>query len=325
MSKVLIPYTPPTIDLATTNANYQKIIFQKKRNAILSELRCISGIPEIASNLSQETVYNLVSTPEGGKLFKDSAGNIKGVFYKDGKIVEHAKFQTVRSSFVKAATVVGTQVLLISIAMQLNRIEKGISRIIHEFHNDRISEIISGVNQFNQAMMVHDSERQSRMIEHAIQTLNSGIEKTVRSLKSQIEDAPNAKIGFWDNWLKNESATALEQFGLIEESFRTCLLGIKNLAECFAAINEPRAAASTLIMNLSNLKSSGIEIAAQKARLIPVNGKDFPEAPWLSFLENEPLFIKEIDRCNLFANNEFDCIEIELKPKELMEKTDEKM
>ena len=207
----------------------------------------------------------------------------------------------------------------------MNRIEKGISRIIHELHNDRISEIISGVNQFNQAMMVHDSERQSRMLEHAIQTLNSGIEKTVRSLKTQIEDAPSAKIGFWDNWLTNESSTALEKFGLIEESFRTCLLGIKTLTECFAAINEPRAAASTLITNLSNLKSSGIEIAAQKARLIPVKGKECPEAPWLSFLDNEPSFIREINRCNLFANNEFESIEIELKPKELMEKTNEQM
>ncbi len=68
---------------------------------------------------------------------------------------------------------------LISIAMQLNRIEQGISRILNEFHNDRISEIFSGVNQFKQAMMVQDYDRQSRMIEHAIQTLNSGIEKRV--------------------------------------------------------------------------------------------------------------------------------------------------
>ena len=321
MSKALIPYTPPFIDLSAANTGFQNNKFLENRNAILNELRCISGIPEIASSLSPDTLYTLVSTPENGKLFKDSAGNIKGVFYKDGKIVEHARFRTVQPSLIKAATAIGTQVLLISIAMQLNRIEKGISRIINEFHSDRIAEIISGVNQFNQAIIVHDYERQSRMIEHAIQTLNSGIEKTVRSLKVQIEDAPNAKIGFWDNWGTNKSVIASEKLRLAEESFQACLLGIKTLAECFAVINEPNAAASTLIANISNLKSSGIEIAAQKARLIPIKGNNFPEVPWTSFLKSEPLFIDELRKCNFFANNEFECIEIELKPIELKEKT----
>ncbi len=241
MTTAIIPYKAPDVDLPTDSTDFHSKSFLEKRSAVLNELRCISGIPEIASTLNQDTIYKLVSVPEGGKLFKDSAGNIKGVFYKDGKILEHAKFQTVRPSLVKAATTVGSQILLISIAMQLNRIEKGISRILNEFHNDRISEIFSGVNQFKQAMMVQDRERQSRMIEHAIQTLNSGIEKTVRSLKIQIEDAPNTKIGFWDNWFTNKATVAKEKLALAEESFKACLLGIKSLSECYATLNEAKA------------------------------------------------------------------------------------
>lgn len=320
MAKAIIPYNPLDVDLPTENTAFHSKSFSENRSAVLSELRCISGVPEIAMTLNQDAMYKLVSTPEGGKLFKDSAGNIKGVFYKDGKIIEHAKFQTVRPSLIKAATTVGSQVLLISIAMQLNRIEQGISRILNEFHNDRISEIFSGVNQFKQAMVVQDNDRKSRMIEHAIQTLNSGIEKTVRSLKMQIEDAPNTKIGFWDNWFTNKATVAKEKFALAEESFKACLLGIKTLSECYATINEANAASSTLITCLSNLKSSGIETAAQKARLIPAKTSNFPEEPWLTFLERESSFIDEINRCRLLSNNEFESIEIELKPTELMEK-----
>lgn len=319
MTKVIIPYKYHDIDFPNESTNFHSKNILENRSALLSELRCISGISEIASTLNQDTVYKLVFVPEGGKLFKDSTGNIKGVFYKDGKILEHAKFQAVRPSLVKAATTVGSQILLISIAMQLNRIEKGISRILNELHNDRISEIISGVNQFKQAMMVQDRERQSRMIEHAIQTLNSGIEKTVRSLKMQIEDAPNTKIGFLDNWITNKATVAKEKFKLAEESFKAILLGIKILSECYASINEANVAASTLITNLKNLKSSGIEMAAHKARLIPAEANKFPEEPWLSFLEKESLFINEINRCHLLANNEFESIEIEFKPIELME------
>ncbi len=81
-----------------------------------------------------------------------------------------------------------------------------------------------------------------------------------------------------------------------------------------------QAAASTLITNLSILKSSGIEMAAQKARLIPAKANKFPEEPWFSFLERESTFMNEIDRCRLLANDEFESIEIEFKPTELMEK-----
>jgi len=136
----------------------------------------------------------------------------------------------------------------------------------------------------------------------------------------QIEDAPNIKIGFWDNWFTNKATVAKEKFALAEESFKACLLGIKTLSECYASINEANAASSTLIANLSNLKSSGIETAAQKARLIPAKANKFPEEPWLSFLKRESLFIDEINKCHLLANNEFECIEIEFKPMEIMEK-----
>ncbi len=320
MTKVIIPYESFKVDLPADNAIFHSNTFSENRNAILNELRRIAGIPEIVRELNQDTVYKLVAVPEGGKLFKDSSGNIKGVFYKDGKIIEHAKFKAVSPSLVKAAKIVGSQMLLISIAMQLNRIEKGISRIRNEFHGDRVSEIVSGVKQFEQAMMVQDNNRQSRMIEHAIQTLNSGIEKTVRSLKKQIEEAPNTKIGFWDNWFTNKATVAREKLLLAEESFKACRIGIKTLSECYAAINEPNAASSILISNLSNLKSSGIEMAAEKARLIPAKANKYPEELWLSFLDSESSFITKINRCRLLANNEFEIIEIEFKPIELMEK-----
>ncbi len=323
MTTALVPFTAPAIDLAPSNKEFHKKNYKKNRNTLLSELRCISGIPEIASKLSQDTMYKLVSVPEGGKLYKDGAGKIKGVFTKDGKILKWAEFEAIRPSFVKAATAVGSQILLISIAMQLNRVEKGISRILDEIQSDRIAEIHSGVNQYNQAMIVQDSDRQSRMIEHAIQSLNTGIEKSIRSLKNQIEDTPDIKTGLFHNWGTKESKKATEKFALVEESFKTCLIGIKTLSECFSAINEPKAAATSLSSNLTNLKNSGIELAAQKARLVPFQGKRLPEEPWLKFLESESLFAEKIDGCNFFANKEFDRIEIELKPIELLEKNHE--
>ena len=318
MTKIAIPYTPPDLG---PNSDFQTKIFRKNRESVLNELRCLSGIPEIVSTLNQDTVYKIVCSPEGGKLYADTAGNLKGVFYKDGKIVQHAKLRIVGRSLFKSVTAIGSQILLISIALQLNRVEQEIHRIIGGLHDDRISEIYSGVSQYKQAMLVQDPARQSRLIENAIQTLNTGIEKTTRSLKRQIAEMSKPEPSFGDDWplTKKRTEKAAEQLRPVEESFRAYLVGIQTLAECFAAINEPRAAAATLKEKISKLSDGEIALAAERARLVPARGGHFPEKPLLSYLESKRSFIDNIERCELFTDNKIDSIEIEVKPVELLE------
>ena len=308
ITKAIIPYNPLTLDIALLNkSDFQTKNFQKKRKRVLNELRCISGLPEIVSSLNPDTLYKLVYTPKGGKLYRDAAGNIQGVFYKNGKIIKHAKFKAVQPSLVKAATAIGSQILLISIAMQLNRIEGGISKIITELHNDRIAEIHAGVNLYKHATTVQDSNNVRGLIQNAIQTLEVGIKKTIQSLKKQIEEASEIEIGFFDNWFTNNTKIASDKFKLAEESFLACLTGIQIQSECYVALDELETAEYALEENIKHLNSCGIKSAARKARLVPFDGKRLPEELWLSYLKNKPLF-----------NNEFDCIEVEVKPDELI-------
>lgn len=148
MSKEIIPIS---LSQEVTLLDGEKKEFSSRRKSLLSELRCITGLLEVVSSLNQDMVYKLVLTPEGANLYKDAQGNLKGVFYKDGKIVEHAKFQEVGPSMLKAAKAVGAQVLLVSIAMQLSRIEEQVGNIFKEFHGDRLAEIESGKSLFRQA------------------------------------------------------------------------------------------------------------------------------------------------------------------------------
>lgn len=59
---------------------------------------------------------------------------------------------------------------------------------------------------------------------------HKGIEKSLRSLKQQIADAPDENIGFFDNWGSNKAEKSEEAFRRADESFHTCLLGIQTLA-----------------------------------------------------------------------------------------------
>ena len=316
MSETLIPYTLPS-DLV--NQDPKLNFFEKSRLELLRELRCISGIREIAGSLSKDTVYKLVVTPEGAELFKDAAGNIKGVFYKDGKILEHAKFKALQPSLVKAAKTAGAQILLISIVMQLNRIEESISKIFGEFHRDRLAEINGGINSFNQAMGVPDIEQRKSLICQAIHSLNIGLEKTIAALKNQISELPDEKISFFDNWLSNKSSNASEKHKIAQESFQTSLLGIKCLSECFAASNAPDEAKKVLIEYFNKLKAAGIHSAYKKSRLISKENNSFPETGWLKFIEYESKFNMQINDSNFLDHESLNQIEIEIKPSELLE------
>ena len=79
---------------------------------------------------------------------------------------------------------------------------------------------------------------------------------------------PESEPSFGDDWplTKKRTEKAVEQLIPVEESFQACLVGIQTLAECFAAINETRAAMATLKENMSKLSDSGIASAAEKAR-----------------------------------------------------------
>jgi hypothetical protein len=320
MSKALVPYKYPFVEPQSDNLRFQKGKFNENRLSVLNELRSVSGVPEIINKLNQDTVYKIVAAPKGAILHKDQVtGTVKGVFYKDGKIIEHAKLKAIRPSLIKAATAIGSQILLVSIAMQLNQIEKTLSQIISEFHNDRIAEIFSGVEQFQQSMYVQDNERQSRLIENAIQTLNTGLKKTVRSLKLQIQQLPDPdnKLRHNWSWKMSKSQKAKEKIRIAEESFFSSILGIRTLSECFAALNEPIAAESVLKKQVLNLKDCGIKIAAEKARLIEQEEGILPEAPWYDFLKYEPELHKNLESCKLCNPASVETIEVEFKPVEL--------
>ncbi len=325
MTDILIPYAPPETGLEKENDRFQKRIFLQNRENLLRALGCIGDFTESVRKLRQDQVYKFVFWPEGAHLYKDAEGNLQAVFYRNGKILQHGRLREVRPSMANAATALGAQVLLIGVAMQLNRIEKEIDSIKDQFHNDRISEIAAGVSMYEQAMAVSDPATVKQLVVNAIQSLNTGVEKTVRSLKTQIQEAPSARMSFWNDWWGNRRKKAAETIGRAEESFRSALLGVKTLAQCYAVLKEPKSAAKALEQTLSSLQSANIEMAANKARLIPFTGGKPPEACWFDFVHRSPQLSQSLRACRNYADREFRRIAIEARPEEFMEVNHEQM
>jgi hypothetical protein len=302
------------------NSRVQSKNFNDLRSILVKELRCLSGIPEFASTVKPEELYTIVLQPENAYMQMDSSGNFQAVWRnKDGKIVQHTRLKALQPSVVKIASALGTQVMLISIVMQLNRIEKRLINLEKEFHNDRLSEIKAGINTYNQAIEANSPDTKLKLVTAAIPELNRGVEKTLTSLKQQIEKIPDVKIGFFDNWGSNKSSESNEKFYLAEESFQAVLMGVQTLTQCYTVIDEPKIATNVLATYIEKINSCGIESAATKARLVPYEkGSQAPEMIWNSFLENKATISSHINNCTRIADNRFGAIEIEIKPSELM-------
>lgn len=314
MSKEIIPIS---LSREISLSDGEKSEFSNRRKSLVSELRCITGLPEVVSTLNQDTVYKLVLTPDGAKLYKDAQGNLKGVFYKDGKIVEHAKFQEVGPSMLKAAKVVGAQVLLVSIAMQLNRIEEQVSKVFRELHGDRLAEIETGKSLFHQACGMQDIEKREQLALHAITELTRGFEKTVSALSRQISELPEHKLSFFDNWISDKSKEAEESQKMAIESFSACLSALQTLARCHLFLEERDVALSSLDGGLIKIEKAGVDMAYVRSRLAPKINGFFPEDGWKQFIEYRKTF--DPSSFHSLIHPEEDIIEIEITPSELMD------
>ena len=313
MSQELIPASLPP---STVLTDAEKQAFASRRKSLVSELRCLSGMPEVVSSLNQDTVYKLVMTPEGAQLYRDAQGNIKGVFYKDGKIVEHAKFQEVGPSMMKAAKAVGAQVLLVSIAMQLNRIEEQVSKVFKEFHGDRLAEIEAGKSLFSQVCGMQDPVKREGLALHAIVELTRGFEKTVSALARQIAELPDQKLSFFDNWVGNKSREAEEKHQIAMESFSACLNALQTMARCHLFLDEREVALQLVDTGLGKIEKAGVELAAVRARLAPKVNSSFPEQSWKQFIEYRKTFTSS--HIADLINPQHDMVELEISPAEIM-------
>jgi len=315
MTSAIVPYRPPLSSLI--HAPQHELAFTAKRNEVVHGLKYIGSLRRAAKDLDHTTLYRLVLKPEGAKLHTDAAGHIKGVFYKNGKIVKHARFKAVRPSFVKAIKGIGTQVLLVSVAVQLSDIRKAVEQLAIDLHNDRLAEIEAGRNLLSQAFLVEVEARREQLILHAIQSLNAGVAKTLRALRKQIADLPTTESGFLDNWGRSKAAQAKKKMSLASESYQTCLLGIQLLSESYAFLGEPKAAARTLTDLISAVDACGISQAAEKARLVPHDSDVLPERQWEQFQEAQPKLRAYLHDCEELASNEMPALTIEIKPEEL--------
>jgi hypothetical protein len=319
---------PLTLNVEALEPNHKQIqlrVFKERRDTVLAELRTVAGVPKLVRELRADNVYRLV-VPDGEVLQQGKDGLFRGVIYDNkGKIAQHAKFEKVVPNLTRVASAVGAQIMLVSIAMQLNRIEAAIAEISEELHDDRMGQILAGIQLYEQAMLMTVPSRREHALQNAIQSLVEGLVKTRFELRRSINKLPDPTNPFWskDNLWGSKSSKAAKKLQLAEEALIMSMRGASVLAECYAVMDEPHVGVAAFSRCLNDVASCGIETAAEKARIVEVkDSRALPEGPWLQFAEAHRHFVQHAAGAPCGTSYaDHGCLTLEFTKNELLEET----
>lgn len=314
---LLIRRQLPLQEASDVRARRQHELYQNRRQSLLGEVRGLAGGMDLVSAVRSDEVYRIVWNHDGARLYRDAQGHLKGVFYKNGRIAEHARLEALKPSAVRLANAIGAQFMLVSIAMQLNRVESYLHVIHDELRGDRLAEIDAGLQLYLRALELEDIDCLS-MVQHAMQTLTTGLEKVFGSLKRDIAALPDASSGFFDNWWQAKSVKAEKAFRPLQESLLAYLRGTRALAEMYAHLGAPALGEAVLREQFVRLMGLDPASVAAKARLHPATCRYVPEEPWLQVIEVEKAITPAMVQLQSLENRGDQRMEMEVLGSELL-------
>jgi len=328
MASNMIPYLSPLTHARTLlpelysemlDRNEYDNYFSKNRGSIIAALMDVPAFAKVLDSMKQDGLYQVILSPQNVKQFKPNAANVYSgvVRQSNGSILEHLKLIKAGPDLTTALTACAAQVLLTSIFIELEQIEKGINQIKKYLHNDRIAEINSGINQFEQALSM-DIEHQQGAIQHAVQSLNNGISSVVKSLPDQLDEIPEQLFSIRVWRIAPGNGRTKKKIDLAEESLFTTIYGLQALCDCLAVISQPKAAATALNKYINDLNNVCTDEVVDKIRLVPhIKGARALDTPWVAFRTRVPHVRQAVAELAALEEKPQEYL-IECKPRELI-------
>jgi hypothetical protein len=296
------------------------IVFdEEKRQKLLQVLRKIPAILDVTKKLSEEKVYQAHFPPEVLKRIKagsarlDNKGDsrfsasIRDV--KTGSFIDNADLVEVRPELLSSLNELATQQTLADIVHRLEVIDEKITDVLQGQFNDRLAEIESGIQSYEQAVVASNPDLRRELIVSAIQQLNDGRNKLIKSTDiSFINKLPRNRLGkfFSPHWDINKHIQSKAE--LVWKAAHAIIRASRYLVIAYSALNEP----DSLRVSLEQVESE-VKLFQEKMREI-VN--------WLSPTSNWRESFMTISQGVLPNIHELDeisqkTIVVEFQPKEI--------
>lgn len=212
-NKDIIPQPNDEIVLHTDSPSDVIVFDEEKRQKVIQILRRIPTILDSAKKLSEGKTYKAYISPEVLKRIKDGSARLakrdNGLLganildAKTGRIIDNASLMEVTPDLLSSLSQLVTQQTLANIVQRLEVIDEKITDVLQGQVNDRLAEIESGIHIYEQAVVASDPDIRRELMVSAIQKLNDGRNKLIKSTDlSFIDKLPRNRLSmfFSLNW-----------------------------------------------------------------------------------------------------------------------------
>lgn len=226
------------------------VLDEEKRQKAIQILRQIPAYLDVAKKLIKGKTYQAVLPPEIWKQIKDGSARLdekgNGLFgalvkdVKTGHVIDHVDLKEITPDLLSSLNQLATQQTLADIVNRLEIIDEKITDVLQGQINDRLAEIESGIHTYEQAIVVSNPDVRRELIVSAIQKLNDGRNKLIKSTDfSFIDKLPRNKFGMffslnWDipKYVQSKAEPVWKTAHAIVKASRYLVLA-------YSALNEP--------------------------------------------------------------------------------------
>ena len=245
---LIIPPSGEVVSHTTLLPN--EIVFdEEKRQKLIHILRQAPAILDIAKNLSEGKTYQACFPPEIWGRIKDGSAKLDkkdnglfGALIRDvetGHITNHVSLKEVTPDLCNSLTQLATQQTLADIVRRLEVIDEKITDVLQGQFNDRLSDVESGIDDYEQAVVASNSDTRRGLMVGAIQKLNSGRNKLIKSTDfSFIDKLPRGRGMLFDRRLDIPEYVQLKAEFVMKATY-AIIEASRYLVMAYSDLNEP--------------------------------------------------------------------------------------
>lgn len=246
---------------------------------LTSALQQLPAFAEATKHLAKGQSYRAYIPPEvlkrlregSARLAERSNGNLAANILdcKTGEIVANASLVEVPPDLIGSLTQLATQQALADIAQRLEAISEQISAVLEGQHRDRLAEVQSGIDIYNQAIVATKDDERHHLLVAAIAKLNDGRNKLLNSTDlSFVHRIPRSKLKMILQLNRDIPREVEEKSRIALESLCYIVRSTQYLTMAYSALNEPKSLAVCIEQSRTRLEELQL-VAGELARWLP--------------------------------------------------------
>ena len=253
------------------------IVFDEvKRQKVIQILRQIPAFVDVVKKLSSEEKTYMAEfgravqerMNDGSARLDDKGNGLFGVLVRDvktGQVTEQVRLKEVTPDLLSSLNQLATQQTLANIIHRLEVIDEKITNVLQGQFNDRLAEVESGIHIYQQAVVASDPDVRRKLMVSAIQTLNDGRNKLLKSTDfSFIDELPRTRLGMFFSLNRDIPKYVESNAELVWKSAHAIVRASRYLVIAYSALDEPES----LRVSLEQVKSEVVVLQDKMGEIV---------------------------------------------------------